>query len=256
MTPLRPTPTAGHDPATRADVALLRPVRQGNAFEETIERVLQVIKLGVVPIGERLPPQRVLSVRLGVSRVTLREAISALQEAGYVESRRGRYGGTFVRAVPTSTNRRHPGAAARTVAREMAGTLDDVLAFRHVLETGAAEQAASRALTTTEVDHLRGKLGQTTAAQPEHYRRCDSRLHLAVAELSGSTSVTAAVADARTAINALLDAIPLLASNIRHSDDQHRRIVDAILESRPQEARAAMDEHLRGTAALLRGFLQ
>lgn len=256
MTAVHATPAASHDPATRADVALLRPVRQGNAFEETIERVLQVIKLGVVPIGERLPPQRALSMRLGVSRVTLREAILALQEAGYVESRRGRYGGTFVRAVPAPTNRARPGAAARTVARELAGTLDDVLAFRHVLETGAAEQAASRTPTTAEVDHLRRMLAQTTAAQPEHYRRCDSRLHLAVAELSGSTSVTAAVADARTATNVLLDAIPLLAHNIRHSDAQHRRIVDAILHSRPDEARGAMDEHLRGTASLLRGFLQ
>src|SRR3954470_15892278 len=79
-----------------AGEALFRPVRTGNAFEETVERLLQAIRLGVVGAGERLPSERELAERLGVSRVTLREAIRALSDAGYVESRRGRYGGTFV----------------------------------------------------------------------------------------------------------------------------------------------------------------
>jgi DNA-binding FadR family transcriptional regulator len=69
---------------------VFRPVREGNAFEETVERLLQAIKLGVVGLGERLPPERELAPRLGISRVTLREAIRALQQEGYVESRRGR----------------------------------------------------------------------------------------------------------------------------------------------------------------------
>ena len=79
-----------------ADEAVFRPVRAGNPFEETVERLLQAIKLGVVGPGERLPAERDLAARLNVSRVTLREAIKALTDAGYVESRRGRYGGTFV----------------------------------------------------------------------------------------------------------------------------------------------------------------
>src|SRR5439155_8885032 len=73
-----------------------RPVRGGNAFEITVERLAQAIRLGVVPRGERLPPERELAERLQVSRVTLREAIGALREAGLLESRRGRAGGTFV----------------------------------------------------------------------------------------------------------------------------------------------------------------
>src|SRR5438874_9112974 len=83
--------------------ALFRPVRTGNAFEETVERLLQAIRLGVAGPGERLPAERELANRLNISRVTLREAIRALQESGYVESRRGRYGGTFVNeTLPTS----------------------------------------------------------------------------------------------------------------------------------------------------------
>src|SRR5581483_9862673 len=76
--------------------ALWRPVRGGNAFEITVARLVQAIKLGMVIDGDRLPPERELAERLQVSRVTLREAIAALRDAGYLESRRGRSGGTFV----------------------------------------------------------------------------------------------------------------------------------------------------------------
>ena len=79
---------------------VLRPVRAGNAFEETVERLLTVIKLGVVGPGARFPAERELAAQLGISRLTLREAIRELHQAGYVESRRGRFGGTFVTYTP------------------------------------------------------------------------------------------------------------------------------------------------------------
>ena len=50
--------------------ALLGPVRAGNAFEETVERMLTVIKLGLVAPGDRFPPERELAALLGVSRLT------------------------------------------------------------------------------------------------------------------------------------------------------------------------------------------
>lgn len=232
-------------PPTRAHEAVLRPVRQGNAFEETVERLLQVIRLGVVPVGRRLPSERDLALRLAVSRATVREAISALQRAGFVEPRRGRYGGTFVLATP---------GPARPPDVDV-DHLEDSLLLRYVVEVGATEQAAARTLGPSEVEHLLAILTAASTAQPGEYRRADSRLHLALAELSGSPSLTAAVADARARVNALLDAIPLLEVNIRHSDAQHRRIVGAVLADATEEARQSMAEHLNGTAALLRGFL-
>ncbi|GAA2801225.1 FadR/GntR family transcriptional regulator [Kribbella solani] len=235
----------------QADEAVFRPVRAGNPFEETVERLLQAIKLGVVGPGDRLPPERELAARLSVSRVTLREAIHALTEAGYVESRRGRYGGTFVNAeLP-----KPPRTPAKRIARDLADGLEDALTLRNVLETGAAEAAAARELTTAERDHLRRCLDENAAASLTDYRRLDSRLHLAVAEVTGSPSLTSAVADVRMRLNELLDAIPLLERNIAHSNVQHAVIVTAILTGDPAAARRAMQEHLSGTAALLRAFL-
>jgi DNA-binding FadR family transcriptional regulator len=234
-----------------ADEALFRPVRTGNPFEETVERLLQAIKLGVVAPGDRLPSERDLAARLNVSRVTLREAIRALTESGYVESRRGRYGGTFVNERLPKPRRVTP----KQLTRELSEGIDDALVLRSALETGAAEAAASRELSEAEVEHLRRCLAETSSARLADYRRMDSRLHLAIAEVSGSPSLTSATAEVRMRLNELLDAIPLLERNIEHSNQQHQAIVDAILASDPGAARLQMQEHLSGTAALLRGFL-
>jgi GntR family transcriptional regulator, L-lactate dehydrogenase operon regulator len=225
-------------------------VRTRNAFEETVERLLQAIRLGVAQPGERLPAERELAARLGVSRVTLREAIRAVADAGYVESRRGRYGGTFVAAELPGTTLPEPPVPGQDV--------EDVLTLRRVLESGAAEAAATRPLTGEQRQHLRVRLIEVSDVDPEdeaEYRRRDSRLHLAIAEVTGSPSLTTAVADIRSTVNGLLNAIPLLAANIEHSNTQHAEIVEAILSGDPTAARAAMDEHLEGTESLLRAFL-
>src|ERR1700712_4869339 len=78
------------------DEAVFRPVRNGNAFEDTVPPLLQTVRLGLVAPGEALPSERDLAARFSVSRDTVREAIRELAEAGYLVSRRGRYGGTFV----------------------------------------------------------------------------------------------------------------------------------------------------------------
>jgi len=230
-----------------AGEALFRPVRAGNAFEETVERLLQAIRLGVVGAGERLPSERELAERLGVSRVTLREAIRALSDAGYVESRRGRYGGTFV-------NDTLPGPPEPDGKIDAVG-LEDALCLRYVLETGAAEMAAARSLSPADRQHLTGTLAEAAGADLDDYRRKDSRLHLAIAEVTASGSLTTAMADARTRVNQLLDRIPLLPPNLEHSNAQHEAIVDAILAGDAPAARQAMAEHVEGTASLLRAFL-
>src|SRR5258706_11061572 len=134
-------------------VPMWRPVRGGNAFEITVARLAQAIKLGLVTVGERLPPERELAERLQVSRVTLREAIGALREAGFLESRRGRSGGTFVvRATGDSTD--GPAADAAALAREMGDALHDALDFRRVLEPGGAALAATRSLSAPDRANL------------------------------------------------------------------------------------------------------
>src|SRR5262249_9876950 len=230
--------------------SLLGPVRAGNAFEETVEPLLTVVKLGVVAPGERFPAERELAGLLGVSRITLREAIRALQQAGYVEPRRGRFGGTFVTYSRPAPD---PGEVRR-IALGGSDQLADAPAFRMALETGGAQVlAASDGDGGREV--LLERLAAVNSASPEDYRRLDTLFHLAIAELTGSALLAAACADARMRLNDLLNAIPVLRHNIVHTAAQHTAIVDAILAGDPERARCAVAEHLDGTGALLRGFL-
>lgn len=229
-----------------------RRLRGGNAYEETVERLLQAVRLGQVSVGERLPTERELASALGVSRLTLREAIRSLVEAGYVESRRGRAGGTFV--LPPHEWRRDQ-RAARDIALDMGSGLTDALLLREVLEPGAAELAARHRHGGQAEAELRAALALEQSADVADYRPADSRLHLAIVSLAGSPSLSAAVSDNRMRINDLLDAIPLLPPNIGHSREQHTRIVRAVLRGDAEAARTSMAQHLAGTAALLRGFL-
>jgi len=275
---------------------LLRPVHGGNAFEETVQRLLQTVRLGLIAPGERLPAERELAAMLAVSRDTLRDALKSLAEAGYLVARRGRYGGTFVTEVlpgagdatgdatggtGTGTRHTHPNTGGSEVTDAADGTdrgasfsgvsapphplarrvppareIDDALTLREILEVGAARHAAARTLGPAAREQLWASLAESRAATGADYRRLDSRLHLMIGELAGSPSLVPLLAEVRMRVNELLDAIPLLGPNIVHSDRQHEEIVAAILAGRPDAAAQAMAEHLAGTALLLRGFLE
>src|SRR5213595_4095708 len=73
------------------------PVADGALVEQTVRRIGEAIGLGLIEVGERLPPEAELASRLAIAPMTLREALRILREAGYLETRRGRGGGTFVR---------------------------------------------------------------------------------------------------------------------------------------------------------------
>jgi DNA-binding FadR family transcriptional regulator len=237
--------------APELDKLIFRPVAARNTFEETVERLAHAIKLGVVAPGERFPPERVLAPQLGISRVTLREALRALEQAGYIESRRGRNGGAYVMRRNGSVG------SARTAKRKlraMGDTLTDTLQFRRALEPAAAQLAAERA---GEVDtkHLSVLADNAAAASQDEYRAHDLRLHVAIADLTGSASIVDAIAKLQTQLSDLLGAFPIVQTSLHHSDQQHHRIVHAIQRGQPGRARQHMEAHVDATANLIRGFL-
>lgn len=226
---------------------LLRKIRSGNAFEETLERLLQTIRLGLASPGDRLPGERELASMLDVSRDTIRDATASLAENGYLVIRRGRYGGTFVaEKLPAEKSSQVSFSAAE---------ISDVVIFREVIECGAAYAAAAAELSK-EVRVALWKIHEeTSSAKPQDYRRLDSRLHLMIGEVSGSNKLVTEVAFSRMRVNELLDQIPLLPTNIAHSNEQHEAIIQAILRGDSAAAIDEMRKHLQGSAALLRGFL-
>lgn len=230
--------------------AVLRPLRGGNAFESTVEQLATAVRLGVFAYGERLPPERELAARLGVSRMTLRDAIAALRESGLVTTRPGRGGGTVV-VYQGQAQVGRTGAEVRHGA-----ALSDALDFRRVVEPGAAYVAAGRSLSADQRAWLTAsEMEVSSASGGAAHRVADSRLHLAIATLSGSPMLIEAVTRAQAAMQELLAAIPVLPANISHSNAQHKAIVAAVLSGDEDGARALMEEHCDATSALLRGLL-
>jgi GntR family transcriptional regulator, transcriptional repressor for pyruvate dehydrogenase complex len=143
----------------------------------------------------------------------------------------------------------------RTTAEQRADWLD-ALEFRRVVEPAAAALAAAQPLG----DHARAAVeaahhavaGATSRAR---HRQADSRFHLTIASLSGSPRLVEAVTSVQASLHELLNAIPVLETNISHSDTQHAALARAVVEGRSERARRTMEEHCDDTAALLRGLL-
>lgn len=245
------TPEPSPQP-TRLPDAVLRPA-VGNVFETTVEQLATAIRLGVFVVGEQLPAERELAERLGVSRNTLREAIAALRDSGLVETRRGRSGGTVVTDAGHAALGEHLATGGAAVRHGAA--LEDALDFRRVVEPGAARLAATRRLSGDQRAWLTESLRAVREADRGDHRIADSRLHLAIATVTGSPMVVEAVTRAQGALGELLGAIPVLPTNIDHSHEQHDVIVAAILAGDPDTARTTMEEHCDATSALLRGLI-
>ena len=94
-----------------------------------------------------------------------------------------------------------------------------------------------------------------SAADHLAHRQADSRLHLAIATLTASPMTMNAVTGVQGQLHDMLNAIPVLATNIEHSNRQHATIVRAIKRGDAATARREMERHCDDTAALLRGLL-
>jgi GntR family transcriptional repressor for pyruvate dehydrogenase complex len=226
-------------------------VRGHHAFEGCVEQLATAIRLGVYSRGTALPPERELAERMGVSRATLREAIAALRTADFVQTTRGRGGGTVVCYRPRKPSTR--GARALGPRSEH---LRDTLVFRRVVEPGAAYIAASRELGPGEQDLLVAAHDEVAGAtDPAAHRQADSRFHLAVAAVTDSPLTVRSVTVVQSDLHDMLSVIPMLPVNIEHSDRQHRLLLGAVLKGDATKARRVMESHCDDTAALLRGLL-
>src|ERR1700731_5409654 len=94
-------PPAKEGPPSPAEPQLFSRVSVGRISEIIVEQIRLLMRQGQLKPGDRLPPERDLCERFGVSRVTVREALRMLESAGLVEIRVGARAGVFV-TVPSS----------------------------------------------------------------------------------------------------------------------------------------------------------
>ncbi len=125
---------------TERALALISPLGAAGRADEVVRRVGVAIKLGLFAEGAQLPPETEFAAQLGVSAMTLREALGTLRQHGLVETRRGRTGGTFVR-WPTTP-------AASVLSDRLRSLTDpalrDLIDEQFAVSGGAARLAAAR----------------------------------------------------------------------------------------------------------------
>jgi DNA-binding FadR family transcriptional regulator len=225
---------------------VFEPVRPATAFEETVERLGTAIRIGLLPPGSRLPAERNLADQLGISRSTLRQALTTLVQTGHLISARGRSGGTFVAERPPLAEE-----SGTPLGEEAWAVLD----YRVAVETGATILAIERA-EAGDVDKLSDLVrSMAEADQFEEYRRADIRFHIGIAEAAGSPLLVRAMTEVQGDMSDLIALIPHPEQVLTHSNAQHERLVTLLRRGEASAAVKLMREHIRGTEHILAGLI-
>jgi GntR family transcriptional regulator, transcriptional repressor for pyruvate dehydrogenase complex len=231
-------------PAIARDL-LLSPVAPAGAVEQVVRRIGEAIGAGLLAPGERLPGQIELSETLGVARMTLRQALAVLEDAGLIEIRRGRTGGAFVAPDPP------PPALDPPTAEQLRALTD----WRRAVSGEAAALAAERR-TARELGALRDAAAavERAAGDAAAFRRADARFHVLISELARSHRLVAAEAQLQVELGEVLAITPGPARARRVSQAGHGPIVSAISGGEADAARAATIRHAEATHDWVRGL--
>ncbi|KRC59375.1 GntR family transcriptional regulator [Agromyces sp. Root81] len=214
--------------------------------EQVAQRLTDGIVLGVLGAGERLPSEPELARRFGVALITVREGLGILREAGLVETRRGREGGSFV--VADDADHR---SLITTRLRGLAMVeLSDMAVYFGAILAGIAERAAERA-SAGDAERLEAWLTAADFGTAASARTNQGGFFLEVAVLSQSARLV------REQIRLQAEFGPLLLLGL---DDEAQRadatardrdIVRAVAAHRPAEARTAAGDLVRGLSVPL-----
>ncbi len=222
----------------------IKPVRSvrsnGPTTEQVVSQVHNLIRRGKLRPGDRLPPEREFSKQLRISRPSLRAGLRSLIAMGVLRARQG--SGTFVADGPPTLN----SGQLSLLAALHGFTYDQMYEARMVIEVQVAGLAAENATgdeLATLAEELAGMYAKLNDPQP--YLLHDIRFHRAVAAASGNPILAALMEMVSAVMYQHRSKTIGRAHDFRQSLDMHERIYRAIHARKPEEARHAMQEHLR-----------
>ena len=219
---------------------------QSEKLSQSVVRQIELLILrGILRAGERLPSERELSERLGVSRPSLREAVADLQERGLLDTRAG--AGIYVADVLGSAF--SPALARLFAAHDEA--VFDYVAFRRDMEGLAAERAARLGSDTDlkVIDTLFYKMEAAHSKRnPKDEAALDAEFHLSIIEASHNVVMLHMM---RSMYDLLREGVfynrqMMFRQRTTRADllEQHRDINAAIQHRDPTAARAAVERHM------------
>jgi GntR family transcriptional repressor for pyruvate dehydrogenase complex len=228
--------------------AVFSPLDRAGRVDAVVDRLTRVIDLGLIGDGEQLPPETELAAQLGVSTVTLREGLAVLRQQGLLETRRGRTGGSFVRARPRSIASRVRSRLAAMSTHELRDIGD-----LHVAIAGATARLAAERAGADQIERIGRLVKELASAEGIGARhRADARFHIEVAAAAQSVRLTKVETELQTEVGDLLW-LPLLDESAYHQAavNQHELIATAIRRRYANAAWSRAEEHARGEIARL-----
>jgi GntR family transcriptional regulator, transcriptional repressor for pyruvate dehydrogenase complex len=238
--------TARESLSPAAEPGLFSKVSVGRMSEVIVEKIRDLMRDGQLRPGDRLPPERELCERFGVSRVTMREALRMLESAGLVEIRVGARGGAFVTAP--SSNRVGEGLADLLTLSVISAA--DVTEVRLILEVGIVPLVCERA---TEDDLIAlekiCERSEEALRAGEYSMDMSLEFHTVVAQATHNPALEMLVESFRGPILMSLqqakDAAPEMGGL---GTKEHELFIEAVRRRDADKASRIMREHLTRTA--------
>ncbi|WP_136419130.1 FadR/GntR family transcriptional regulator [Herbaspirillum sp. ST 5-3] len=218
----------------------------GGRVEEVMRRLETAMLNGSFPANARLPSEREMAERYGVSRNTVREAIQRLAARGLLRSRRG--AGVFV------SDQLRTGIASPwgQLITDHPTVREDMLEFRRVLEGATAYFAALRG-SAEDIERISGLMHALECARNSDDKETESSIDAMLHDAIALASHNSMFLHLHSSIMSMLrEHITLNVAGLRELEvsvpeqllQQHRSVCDAICARRPEEARTAMQAHI------------
>lgn len=221
-----------------------QPIDSQRLYQRVADQIGDLIRAGEFTPGQRLPPERDLSKKLGVSRPVVREAMIALELAGLIEVRIG--SGTFVREAvePTAS------------IGDSGHSPYDIMTSRMTIETQIAALAAQN-IGKEKLAELAALVEAMDRPDAPHDPESDLRFHVGIAEATGNAVLAAVVTwlwqIQYSPMFTILSERVSLEANREATVIGHRAILDALRAGDPAAASASMLAHLSQVRDVIAG---
>ncbi|MFV0435513.1 MAG: FadR/GntR family transcriptional regulator [Leucobacter sp.] len=211
------------------------------------QRIASAISMGMLSVGERLPPEAELASQFGIAVATLRKALAALRAQGVVETRRGRNGGTFVVQAPFPSAEMLRAALRTTSVVALRDFFDEQAAVSGMAARLAAERTEPNGRT-----RLAEFAFQSREARSVRDRSmADSRFHFEIAVLSQSQRLLASEQRLQSELSPFLWCDGFCHASPQSAFTEHLSIAMAVEQRHPDEAQRLAVEHVWGNMRLI-----
>lgn len=222
-------------------------VNVGRVSQVIVDQIKVLLRDGKLKPGDRLPSERDLCQRFGVSRVTVREALRVLEAGGLVEIRVGARGGAFL----TTPSSERLGEGLADLLRLSPLTASEVTEARMVFELGIIPIAVERA-TEQDIADLLGMVEQAQAAlkNDTYSMAMSAAFHVRIASCTHNPAIEMLVQSFHGPLLMSLQEARVAAPLMGHrGTDEHLELARAIERRDVEGAVKIMRKHLERTAS-------